>query len=262
MSDPVPRGATGAACGTSLAGAALPPSAEDTMHPHRATDLDAVLFDLDGTLIDSIRLILDSYHHTLAAHAKPAQSDAQLLAHVGTPLVTHLGQYAANELELAAMVATYRAWNRAHHDGAVRAFDGAVEAVRALAATGLALAVVTSKQREAAQRGLDLTGFGVPGAEGAPFRFLLGADDVAQHKPDPTPLLVACARLGVTPARAAYVGDSPHDLAAARAAGALAVAAGWGPFPRADLDAVGYDRWVRSPASLVEALAPASPRRA
>ena len=221
---------------------------------------DALLFDLDGTLIDSIRLILDSFHHTLRAHGKPPQSDGELLVHIGTPLITHLGHYAAaspsptdvrSSSEVQSMVATYRAWNLAHHDRTVRAFAGAVEAVDALAALGLPLGVVTSKQRTSALRGLEVSGYCRRPGTLEPFELLIGADDVERHKPDPMPLLVALQRLGVAPSRAAYVGDSPHDLAAARAAGMCAIAVGWGPFERRVLEAVGYDHWVDRPAELI-----------
>jgi pyrophosphatase PpaX len=221
----------------------------------------ALLFDLDGTLIDSIRLILDSFHHTLRAHGIPPQSDAELLVHVGRPLAVHLAHYTrgpgsvsddgAPVCDVEALVATYRAWNLAQHDQLVRAFDGAVEAVDAIAALGLPLGVVTSKQRAAALRGLEVAGFCRQAGALAPFEVLVGADDVTRHKPDPLPLLVALERLGVPPARAAYVGDSPHDLAAARAAGMTAVAVGWGPFERSALAAVGYDHWLEHPADLV-----------
>jgi pyrophosphatase PpaX len=222
---------------------------------------EAVLFDLDGTLIDSIRLILDSFHHTLRAHGKPPQSDAELLVHVGTPLATHLAHYSsrsgtasaveASAGEVQAMVDTYRAWNHAQHDQLVRAFDGAVAAVDTLAALGFPLGVVTSKQRTSAVRGLEVAWYCRQPGDLAPFQLLVGADDVLKHKPDPLPLLVALQRLGVPPSRAAYVGDSPHDLAAARAAGMSAVAVGWGPFGRPALAAVGYDHWVERPLDLV-----------
>ena len=228
--------------------------------PDTNLHFETVLFDLDGTLIDSIRLILDSFHHTLAAHGKAAASDGELLVHVGTPLTRHLAHYAEDPAEVEAMIATYRAWNLAHHDGAVRAFPGAVAAVHALANRVAQLGVVTSKQRAAAHRGLAVAGFCADTERLAPFQVLVGADDVALHKPDPTPLLAALERLGASRERAAYVGDSPHDLAAARAAGLTAVAVGWGPFPRAALDQVGYDLWLDTPPALA-ALGRAQPAR-
>ncbi len=221
---------------------------------------ETVLFDLDGTLIDSIRLILDSFHHTLQVHGKAPQSDAEVLVHVGTPLTRHLAHYAAEPGELERMIATYRAWNLAHHDAVITAFPGAVAAVRTLAERVPRLGVVTSKQRAAAHRGLAVAGYCADTEVLAPFQVLIGADDVTEHKPDPTPLLAALTRLGATTANAAYVGDSPHDLAAARAAGLTAVAVGWGPFPRAALDAVGYDLWLETPAELSQ-LAAAQPAR-
>ncbi|MEZ6017390.1 MAG: HAD-IA family hydrolase [Planctomycetota bacterium] len=214
--------------------------------------IETVLFDLDGTLIDSIRLILDSYHHTLAAHGKPAQSDAELLIHVGTPLARHLAHYSSVEEEIRAMVDTYRGWNLAHHDGAIRPFEGAIDAVRALVARGRRLGVVTSKLSSSARRGLVIAGYCAPASGDAPFEVLVGSDDVAVHKPDPAPLLAALQALGVSAERAAYVGDSPYDLMAAQAAGMRAVAAGWGPFAPELLAEVGYDTWLEHPAQLAQ----------
>jgi pyrophosphatase PpaX len=206
--------------------------------------LAAVLFDLDGSLIDSIELIVRSYEHTLATHDKKTVARDDILAGLGTPLWTCLRRYTSDEGELAAMIATYRAWNRAHHDELVRPFEGMRAALDALASRGLALGVVTSKAREAAWRGLEHCGLA------ACFEVLVGADDVERHKPDPTPVLAGCERVGVEPAAAAYVGDAVHDMVAARAAGTRAIGAGWGPFEAAVLVEAGAHVVLARPTEL------------
>jgi pyrophosphatase PpaX len=95
-----------------------------------------------------------------------------------------------------------------------------------------------------ARRGLAWTGLD------AYVPLVVGADDTTRHKPDPEPVRVALDRLGHPPEEALFVGDSPFDMAAGRAAGVLAVAACWGPFPRAELEVAGADHFLDSLAEL------------
>ena len=142
------------------------------------------------------------------------------------------------------MIATYRAYNRAHHDASVAAFPGVIEAVRTLERRGLGLAVVTSKLRAGALRGLARGGF-----EGL-FPVIVAADDVEEHKPHPAPVRAALAALGVEPGRAVMVGDSPHDLASGRSAGTRTAAVAWGPFPPEALRACAPDYWLDDPTAI------------
>ncbi len=143
------------------------------------------------------------------------------------------------------MLEAYREYNHAFHDEMVRSFAGVEESLRALSRGGVRLAVVTSKRRQLAVRGL--ARFGLDGF----FEFVIGSDDCMLHKPDPAPVLMGCERLGLDPARCAYVGDSPFDVAAGRDAGCLPVAAVWGMFPEADLLAQRPGLVFRSPSELV-----------
>lgn len=203
--------------------------------------LEAILFDLDGTLIDSIELIVKSYEHTLREHGKPELSRAKIMSFIGIPLRKHLQHYAVDEAEVESMTRTYRAWNLEHHDSLVRPFAGVDGMLAGLRERRQNIAVVTSKLSEAAWRGLALCGL-----EGY-FDVLVGADDVERHKPDPTPLLFACERLGVEPQHCAYIGDSVHDMVAARAAAMGAIGAGWGPFDATELEAAGATLVLASP---------------
>jgi pyrophosphatase PpaX len=205
---------------------------------------DAVLFDLDGTLIDSIPLILASFRHALDAHGLEHVTSQQVLSGLGTPLSVHLGHMAGAGADVDALVATYRAYNHAHHDGLVRAFDGIVEGLGALEHAGIPLGIVTSKRVPMARRGLEVAGLAHD------FRVLLGPEDVRHPKPHPEPLLLAAARLNVAPERTLYVGDSPHDLAAARAAGMGGIGVGWGPFDNDTLLAEGPERMLDAPREL------------
>jgi pyrophosphatase PpaX len=134
--------------------------------------LSTFLFDLDGTLIDSIELILRSYRHTMKIHRGIEPPDHIWMAGLGTPLWVQFRTWTEDEAEIRAMVTTYREYNLAHHDALVRPYDGVVPRVRALKTGGGRLGLVTSKMREGALRGLAV-------AELADvFDAVVGSDDV------------------------------------------------------------------------------------
>ena len=207
--------------------------------------LQTVLFDLDGTLIDSIRLILDSYHHTLTQHNLPARSDEEWLRGVGTPLHVQFSQWHDSPEMLEAMIATYREFNLQHHDRMVTVYPGVVEAVREIKSAGVQTGLVTSKNRQGALRGLALVGLE------ALMDVMVCADEVSNPKPHPEPVEKAVALLGADPARTVYVGDSIHDMHSGRAAGVKTAAALWGPFGRSHLESAGPDYWLEKPEDLV-----------
>jgi pyrophosphatase PpaX len=206
--------------------------------------LTTFLFDLDGTLIDSIELILRSYRHTMRTHRGEEPADADWMEGLGTPLWVQFRQFTDDPVEIDAMVATYRAYNLAHHDELVRPYEGVVEAVRALKRRGRPLGLVTSKMRSGAMRGL------VRASLDDAFDVVVGADDVTHPKPHPEPVRLALERLGVPASDAVFVGDSRHDLVAGRAAGVKTAAALWGPFDRSHLEDLAPDYWLERPADL------------
>jgi pyrophosphatase PpaX len=208
----------------------------------------AVLFDLDGTLLDSIRLIIDSYHHALAAHGLPARSDAHWLAGIGMPLRVQFREWSDQPELFECLIASYRDYNIAHHDHRVRAYPGAVEMVRGVRARGLRAGLVTSKQRTGAERGLRFLRLGDA------MEVIVAADDVANGKPHPEPLLLAARHLGIEPAQGLYVGDSRHDMESGRAAGMPTAAALWGPFDRASLEPSCPTHWLQEPGDLLRLL--------
>ena len=209
------------------------------------SQLQTVLFDLDGTLIDSIRLILDSYHHTLTQHNLPARSDEEWLRGVGTPLHVQFSQWHDSPEKLEAMIATYREFNLKHHDRMVTVYPGVVEAVRQIKSSGIQTGLVTSKNRQGALRGLALVGLE------ALMDVMVCADEVSNPKPHPEPVEKAVALLGADPARTVYVGDSIHDMHSGRAAGVKTAAALWGPFGRSHLESARPDYWLEKPDDLV-----------
>ena len=211
--------------------------------------LTTFLFDLDGTLIDSIELILTSYRHTLKIHRGIEPPDEVWMKGLGTPLWVQFREWTDDADEIQAMVATYREYNLANHDRMVRPYDGVVEQVRGLKAAGHALGLVTSKLRGGALRGLRVADLETQ------FDVVVGSDEVEHPKPHPEPVLKALERLARPAAGAVFIGDSRHDLECGRAAGVKTAAVLWGPFGRSDLEDLAPDYWLERPEDL-RSLAP------
>jgi len=201
-----------------------------------------VLFDLDGTLVDSSALILESIHHTTEVVLGRRFPDERILALIGggSP-ARQLAQLDGDHTD--ELVRVYGERIDPAYD-AVACFDGIVDVIGELRGQGRRLGVVSAKGN--ATIGRALAGAGLGGL----FDVVVGSDATAKHKPDPEPLLHAMSLLGAPAADAAYVGDSPFDAAAARAAGVYAVAVAWGGIHRVE-DA---DVLVQSPRELLDVL--------
>jgi pyrophosphatase PpaX len=194
----------------------------------------ALLFDLDGTLVDSIELILSSARHAFVGFAGRAPTDEEWRATIGRPLQTVLLEYSrGDETESERLLGRYREYQLEHHDRLLHAYDGVVDTLRALSAAGHPLAIVTSKSDWLARQGLEYVGVSDL------FPVLVGCDTCVNHKPHPEPVERALALLGAEPANALFVGDSPHDIQSGRAAGVYTVGATWGAFSQAEMAASG-----------------------
>jgi pyrophosphatase PpaX len=208
------------------------------------TRFTTFLFDLDGTLIDSVDLILECYRYTMNKHLGRVPPDSVWLAGIGTPLRKQLAEFTDDTDEIEAMAATYRDFHYQHHDELLKQYPGAVEPVRDLKERGIKLGVVTSKMPWSTKRGLELCGF-----DGM-FDAFVTAEDVKKHKPDPEPVLRALELLESKPEETVFVGDSTHDMAAGRAAGVKTAAVLWGPFDRDTLEPLAPDFWLEKPADI------------
>jgi pyrophosphatase PpaX len=179
-----------------------------------------VLFDLDGTVVDSGGIILASMRHATRTVLAREYTDAELMAKVGGPgLEAQMLALAPDRVD--ELVRVYRAHNEPLHE-TLEAFPGIGDVLAQLREEGRRLGVVTAKRRatvEIAFAKLPL---------GHLFDTVVGGDETERHKPDPQPLLLGLERLGERPERAAYVGDSPYDMQAANAAGLYAVGVTWG----------------------------------
>jgi pyrophosphatase PpaX len=183
-----------------------------------------VLFDLDGTVIDSGAIILASMRHAAETVVGGEWGDEELMQAVGGPgleaqmLALHPGLDAARVDEL---VRVYRAHNEPLHE-TLECCTGMEDVLATLKERGHRLGIVTAKRRLT----VDLAFARVPIEH--LFETVVGGDETDAQKPDPAPLLLALDRLGARPEDAAYVGDSPFDMQSAKAAGLYAVGVSWG----------------------------------
>lgn len=182
----------------------------------------AVLFDLDGTLIDTIPHILASFRYATEQVFGSALSDEELLYHVGIPLIEQMRLMTQDEAIAQRLVAVYREFNHRTHDQMAKLYPGTIETLTWLESCGMTMGVVTSKGRPMATRGIELFGLS------RFFETVVTADDVTKHKPDPCPVLHAAAQLGVAASDCVFIGDSPHDITAGNSAGSLTMGAVWG----------------------------------
>jgi pyrophosphatase PpaX len=181
---------------------------------------ETVLFDLDGTVVDSGGIILASMRHATREVLGRDYSDDELMHAVGGPgLEAQMSALAPEHVE--RLVDVYRAHNEPLHDE-LEACVGMEDVLALLHDEGRRLGVVTAKRRST----VDLAFAQV--RLGHLFEAIVGGDETERHKPDPEPLLLGAERLGADPAATAYVGDSPFDIRAAKAAEMFAVAVTWG----------------------------------
>lgn len=211
--------------------------------------ISTVLFDLDGTLIDTVALIMESYRYTVGEHGFTPVPDSVWLANLGIPLRIQFRHFTEDPDEIQAMVSTYLAHNQDHHDTLIAEYPGVLDQVRGLHRAGFRLGVVTSKMHGGLERGITAGGY-----DGL-FEVLIGADDVINPKPHPEPVLMALEKLGVQADDAVFVGDSSHDMKCGRAAGVHTAAALWGPFERPDLEEHEPDFWLEQPEDITRILA-------
>jgi pyrophosphatase PpaX len=204
-----------------------------------------VLFDLDGTLIDSGAIILASFRHATQTVLRRDIPDAELAALVGGSNI-HDQMRSIDEEQVDELVRVYREHNAPLHDQ-LEAFEGIEHVLAKLKREGRRLGIVTAKRRKTVA-----LAFAVLPLERY-FDAVVTSDLTARHKPDPEPVLAALELLDSRPSEAAFVGDSPFDVGAGKAAGVFTVAVAWGNIhPRENLAEA--DVLVETPEQLLDVL--------
>ncbi|MEW6661142.1 MAG: HAD-IA family hydrolase [Bacillota bacterium] len=178
-----------------------------------------ILFDLDGTLIDSLPIIRQTFEHVFREMNLPWEEE-QIMETVGLPLIEVCRRFGGERQQ--EMFDRYLRQQETLHDHLIRGFPGAVECLTELRRKGLSLGVVTAKRRRLALQGLRLT------AMAGFFSIVVAMEDTAKHKPDPEPVLKAMEGLKADPALTVFIGDSPFDIAAGKNAGIKTIGVTWG----------------------------------
>lgn len=204
-----------------------------------------VLFDLDGTLIDSGSLILSSFRHATRSVLGRTIADEVLMENVGGHgLRAQMLEFDPERVD--ELVRVYREHNHEAYR-AVQTFEGIDALLHRMSAAGQRLGVVTVKGRVTVELTFELLPIGHY------FETVITGDDTERHKPDPEPLRLALDNMGADPETAAYVGDSPFDIQAAQSAGMTSIAVSWGKIhPVARLEAEGPDHVVHAPGDLLD----------
>lgn len=183
----------------------------------------AVLFDLDGTLVNTNKLVLASFKYTLEKHSSSYPGDDEMVKHFGEPLITTMEGFDSKNAQ--KLFNTYREYNEKIHDDMVEKIDGAEETVRKLKAMGVKVGVVSSKRRPMVDRGLRVTGL-----EGL-MDVIITPEDTKKHKPEGEPVLKACELLDVDAENSLMVGDSHFDILCGKNAGAKTCAVKYTALP-------------------------------
>lgn len=181
-----------------------------------------VLFDLDGTLLNTNELIFRSFEYVWEKQGRENIAREMMVPYMGAKLYDMFRELTGgDDAAIQEMIRLYREFNWENHDELVDMFPGVKETLHELREAGIRMGIVTTKIRKTTDMGLKLCGI-----DGY-FDAIVTLDDVTHAKPHPEPVLQALKQLGAEPASAMMVGDSPADILAARAAGVRSIAVGW-----------------------------------
>ena len=181
--------------------------------------IDTLLFDLDGTLIDTNELIISSFMHTLEHYFPGQYKKEDVPQFMGPPLMESFNKLDPERAE--EMAQCYRDYNHMRHDELVTEFEGVYDTIKTLHQKGYKLAIVTTKKRYTVEMGLRLTKLDQF------FDVVVTLDDVTHAKPNPEPLLKALEQLGSKPENAIMVGDNNHDIQGGKNTGTLTAGVAW-----------------------------------
>ena len=219
-----------------------------------SSGFDPVVFDLDGTVVDTVELIVESFRFATRTVLGEVLPDDVIIAGVGQPLMFQMERL--SEEHAQELCDVYREYNHRRHDELIRGYDGVAELLEGLKAANRRLGIVTSNSRDTTRMAFRAVGL----AEH--FDVVITASDTTEHKPSPVPLLLCLDRLGAGAGGSIYVGDSPYDMQAGAAAGMATAAVAWGVFGKEALLAAAPDYWLEEPRELLALCLQGEGRRA
>ncbi|MEK4146391.1 pyrophosphatase PpaX [Robertmurraya sp. FSL W8-0741] len=208
--------------------------------------ITTLLFDLDGTLIDTNELIIQSFLHTLEQYYPGAYKREDVLPFMGPTLTETFASMNAEKVE--EMTNVYRTFNIAHHDDLVTEFEGVRETVAVLKEKGFKLGIVTTKRLAVVEKGLRLTKLE------SYFDVVVALDHVTKAKPDPEPIVKALAQLDSIPEEAMMIGDNFHDIVGGKNAGTKTAGVAWSLKGKAFLEQYDPDFMLEHMSDLFEIL--------
>ncbi|MEK4263510.1 pyrophosphatase PpaX [Paenibacillus sp. FSL L8-0499] len=183
--------------------------------------IECVLFDLDGTIVDTNELIISSFMYALKDNGLAPLTREEIIPHMGTTLQQQMRVFSGLEDVNGTLEKSYRSYNNEHHDELVRSFPLVKETIEELSRRGIKLGIVTTKIRPTTIKTLerfDLHKY---------MDTIVTVNDVTEPKPHPEPVLTAVKNLGVDPRKTLMIGDSAVDIQSAKAAGVYAVGVSW-----------------------------------
>ncbi|OMD31768.1 pyrophosphatase PpaX [Paenibacillus odorifer] len=183
--------------------------------------IECVLFDLDGTIVDTNELIISSFMYALKDNGLAPLTREEIIPHMGTTLQQQMRVFSGLEDVNGTLEKSYRSYNNEHHDELVRSFPLVKETIEELSSRGIKLGIVTTKIRPTTIKTLerfDLLKY---------MDTIVTVNDVTEPKPHPEPVLTAIKNLGVDPRKTLMIGDSAVDIQSAKAAGVYAVGVSW-----------------------------------
>lgn len=191
--------------------------------------ISTALFDLDGTLLDTNELIIQSFLHTLEGRTAEPYTREKIVPHMGQPLVDQLRFFSGQE-NVEELVQIYRKYNFSRHDELVTAFPYVKETLARMHQSGIKIGIVTVKSRQTTEMGLRLCGLT------SYIDHVVTVEDVTHPKPDPEGIHLALRELGGVKEEAVMVGDSQYDIQAGKRAGVTTVGVSWSLKGRACLE--------------------------
>lgn len=214
---------------------------------HKPSACQAVLFDLDGTLLDTVPLIVESFQYVMQLFDGQPGDEAMIRSTIGTPLEAFFSGDPPPLIQ--QKINAYMDFNHDRLATHIGLFIGVMPMLHALRQRGIPMAIVTSKLMVSARRSMDVFDLGPW------FKTVIAKESTCRHKPEADPVLAAMQALGADdPAKVIFVGDSLHDLYSGKNAGCQTAIVGWTAMPRDELKAAQPDYWLETPDQLIRAI--------